>query len=590
MCGIFGFWLNRKLNQQDVSLGDRLTNMLAHRGPDNQNSWFESDKGIYFGFRRLKIIDLSESSNQPMKRNGDIIAFNGEIYNFRDIKKNLEQENYIFKSNGDAEVLINSWDKYGSESLNRLDGMFAFSLFHKDNLYLVTDFFGEKPLFYYTTNEGVFFSSEIGPLLQIHETGRIEKNYDKKNFLSLGYDIDFETGYKDIKLLKPSTFLHFKNPNNFYINKYWQLENIQNKNKKKIFEKKDIKHIKNLIIESLEKRLICDVPIGLFLSSGIDSSLIASISSNELNTNLDSYTVAFNGNLDESYLAKKIANHLNINNEIINTKSSDYYSVKNLNSLFNFPNDNLTGLSIYLMSESVRKKITVAITGLGADEAFVGYNKYKKIIKNEFYYKLPKTFIKIGKKILRYLLFINNKKLINRFLMLHEDNLNKYISLNNKLAASFDLNKSLNLFDDSSEISFLDQVLSFEKKITLPISYNLANDHGSMRASIETRTPFLNKKIFEFNNNFSPKAFFSNGNKSPLRAILSDYLPPELIDVKKKGFNVPLNQFKVDDKILKHYLTKIIDGSFENNLSLFSSIDKNKLSLRSKILNNFKYE
>lgn len=590
MCGIFGFWLNRKLNHQDISLGDKLTNMLAHRGPENQNSWFQSEKGIYFGFRRLKIIDLSESSNQPMERNGNIIAFNGEIYNFRDIKVSLEQKNYIFKSKGDAEVLINSWDQYGSDSLNKLDGMFAFSLFHKNNLYLVTDFFGEKPLFYYTTNEGVFFSSEIDPLLQIHETGRIEKHYDKKKFLSLGYNIDFETGYKNIKLLKPSTFLHFKNPNTFYTNQYWQLENIPYKNKKNIFEKKDINQIKSLIIESLEKRLISDVPIGLFLSSGIDSSLIASISSKELNIDLDSYTVAFNGNLDESYLAKKIANYLNINHEVIDTKSSDYYSVENLNSLFNFPNDNLTGLSIYLMSESVRKKITVAITGLGADEAFVGYNKYKNIIRNEFYYKLPKAFIRIGKKIFKYFLFINNKKLINRFLMLHEDNLNKYISLNNKLAATFDSNNNFNFFDDNSKMNFLDQVLKFEKDITLPTSYILANDHGSMRASIETRTPFLNKKIFEFNNYFSPKAFFLNGNKYPLRTILSDYLPPELIDVKKKGFNVPFNQFNIDDKILKLNLSKITDDIFENDLSLFSSKDKNKISLRCKILNNFKSE
>lgn len=586
MCGIFGFWLNRKLNPSDIEIGNNLTKLLAHRGPDNQKNWYDVNNGLYFGFRRLSIIDLTDNSNQPIVRGNTTLVFNGEIYNFKEIRKDLIYKNYSFKSTGDAEVLINIWREKKYNSLELLDGMYAFAVYENNKLTLVTDPFGEKPLFYLINKHGVYFSSEIKPLLSITNNSiNLSKSF-YKNFMQYGYDLDFNTGFDNIKLMTPATILEFENPQSYSSTKYWNINKPKEKDLKNRFEKKDYKILKSKLINSIDARLISDVPIGLFLSSGIDSSLIASIIKKELNNNLETYTVSFGSN-DETYMSKKISEYLGLKNNVVKPESKDFYNCENLLSLFGYPNDNLTALSIYLMSKAVSKDLKVALTGLGGDEAFLGYNKYHYIYSKLRMKKIPEYLKSIVIFILK-----NNKikksNRINNFLkyFIYEKE-KKYIYLNNKISAElFDISKSENKYFINHS-NLLNDTINFERNITLPNSYIMANDMGSMRASIETRSPFLSKDIFEFANQFSPESFFSSGSKTPLRKLLATYLPDQLIDKGKKGFNVPTDIFKLPYNELTTKIYKNTDFKNSNGISDFSEKDKNRIALRLKIIDEF---
>ncbi len=587
MCGIFGFWLNRKLNKDDLILGKKNTKLLSHRGPDNQGEWYDIDKGIYLGFRRLSVIDLSQASNQPMHNDNTTLAFNGEIYNFKYLKKTYLENKYQFNSSGDTEVLMNMWKEFEDQSVEKIDGMYAFAVFHNNTLNLVTDYFGEKPLYLYTCEKGIFFSSEASVLIKLFSLNFKYDDNELISFLSFGYTPDYKTGFNNLELIKPATIIKFSSPFNKETKKYWNIKKLKNNNLKTKFDKSDYDKLLSILIESIENRMHSDVPIGLFLSSGLDSSLIAAIIKKELNRNIDSYTVSFSKNYDESEFAQNIANYLEINHKIIENTNEDFYNVRNLNDIYNYPNDNLTALSIYLMSKGVNEKIKVAITGLGGDEAFFGYNKYDFIRRNQFYYLLPFiSNININKI---NFLFKNFSSLFKLFQYTNGNNYRRYISLNNKLSGALfsNIKNTNNFFSNKKNDLFLETV-DFERNVTLPLSYILANDHGSMRASLETRTPYLSKKLFEFLYQFHHSAFYENNKKkSPLFNLLSKYLPNHLIEKRKRGFNVPIEKFSLDNELFNKYIRKYNSNFNSDHIKLFNEKDKCRLSLRFSILNYF---
>jgi asparagine synthase (glutamine-hydrolysing) len=572
MCGIFGFWLNRQLNSNDIFKGKLALEKLIHRGPDNLNYWYDEKKGIFLGHTRLSIIGLESKNNQPLINNKSVLTYNGEIYNYMDIKKLLIKKNYQFNTDTDTEVVQHAWDYFGDKCFDHFDGMYAFSLYDYDKLYLVTDNFGEKPIYYIKNNLGFYFSSEPKNIIEFLNLKFEPTNNNIIDFLSLGFVPAPETGYQDLKYLNPASILTINKNLDVNKKKYWQLENIDNKNKKKIFEKNDLKNIKNLIIGSIENRLNADVNLGIFLSSGIDSSLIASIISKELNYSLDSFTLSFPDGVDESQLAKKIANHLNIKNYTINYLDDNFSNdiTKSTYSIYCQLNDNLTALSIRQLSKFAKQYVKVVLGGVGGDELFYGYNKYRlanSLQKYDFFF-LPKilNFIKM---------FSKHKKIENAIDYLDSNEYLRFIAIKNlsikRILRKFNLNPE-NKFINCDKDDFVNKIRNFDLNYTLQNSYLTSVDRGSMFESLEIRSPYLHRELFDYMNQFCSSVFFKNESKFIQKNILKSYLPLEYFENKKMGFISPL-------KIKKNQLsTSNFPPQFKELVEYTNDLSKNSIS------------
>jgi asparagine synthase (glutamine-hydrolysing) len=588
MCGIFGFYLNKKLTKDDISLGRKSFNFLKHRGPDGEGEWFSIDKGIYLAHTRLSIIDLSDKGSQPMKNSGHTMIFNGEIYNFLEIKNELIKESIYFDSNSDAEVLLKGWISRGEKFLEVLDGMYAFAIFDGLNLHLITDPFGEKPLYIATTKDGIFFSSEPKVLIDLLSLKFEPSPEEIMSFLFLGFFPENFTGYTNLTAISAGTIQSFNSGVLKKKRRYWSFKRTSEcQNKITKFKNKHLDEISNILIRSLKRRLRADVPIGLFLSSGLDSSLIAALIKIELKENIKTFTVSFKNGVNEGTDAKKIAEFLKLNNVNIdiNKKYNQQDICEDLYKLYNIPNDNMSGLFFREISLIAKNYAKVCISGLGGDEAFMGYNKYEYFYKYKSLYSFPekiKNFLthnfllseKIKKKID---LFSGNK--FEKFLKIKSNFLRDYLLDNNLDSSIF-----LKYFNDNNSLAV--QANNFDINETLPSSFASAVDRGSMSASMEVRSPFLSRELFNYTSNFSEIAFFEHGQKSPIRQILSRYFPKDIISNEKKGFIFPL---EADSQTKKNNNLKIeIKDDKLQKLLIYLKDSKNQnLILRFNILNNF---
>ncbi|MCM8542598.1 MAG: asparagine synthetase B, partial [Lentisphaeraceae bacterium] len=360
MCGIFGFYLKESLDEEDISLGVSGVNALKHRGPDNQNYWYNAEHGIFLGHTRLSILDISEKSNQPMIDSEHVMVYNGEIYNYKEISKGLSSGEYL-KSTGDTEVLFNCWKEYGEKCLAKLDGMYAFAVYNKRErtLDLFSDYFGEKPLYWFESNKGIYFSSELNPLVKLLAISSDFSESDVSAFLSFGFMPGQRTGYKQTKALEPASHLRIEDSGSYNLKKYWtpQERIIENTSTVKPLAEKDIDLFQDALLESLQVRLRSDVPLGLFLSSGLDSSVIASLAKKELNFDIECLTVKFNDPevSDESAMASKIALFLDLPHKIIDSKDDPARKDRNvIYDLFGEANNNITIAAAYQMSLAAR--------------------------------------------------------------------------------------------------------------------------------------------------------------------------------------------------------------------------------------------
>ena len=396
MCGIFGFILNEPLQDKEIAEGLSHTKSLSHRGPDHLGSWFNKEEGIFLGHTRLSIIDLTSDSHQPFYNENSHLVFNGEIYNYRELKRSLISKGLAFRTEGDTEVLSNYLKEYGGDRLEEIDGMFAFAYYKEKSLILATDVFGEKPLYWYQNEKGFYFSSEPAPLISLLG---LKLNPNKtliKEFNTLGYLSAGKTFYEGLVSCEPGSFLEVKQ--NQKVNKrvYWKKpEFFEEKGRIHPLGESEIDEIHSLIIESLRNRIYSDVPMGLFLSSGIDSSLIGCLLKRELNLDVLSLTVSFDKGLvhDESDQAKRISKFLDLNHIIVDSESEDSYSsLHNLTSIYGEPNDNSTAISVRQMSKIAKNYFTVAFSGTGGDELFFGYGKHNFLYKNNYF--LSNTFLK----------------------------------------------------------------------------------------------------------------------------------------------------------------------------------------------------
>lgn len=515
MCGILAIFCKNTEAYNEKKFSSSLAK-IKDRGPDHTNTIKINDNMI-FGHNRLKIIDNSEKSNQPFQAYGCTLVFNGCIYNYKEIKK-LLKDKYEFKTNGDTEVLLFALIEWGELALEKIEGMYAFIFFDGKKSIIAVDDFNEKPLYYYKDNEKIIIASEIKSIKEyVPNNLNLDLSQDiLKEFLYLGFLKDDKTIYKSIKKVLSSEIYYIEN-NNIFSNK--KTDNTTSLTNIKIDD------VHNELINSIKLRLISDQPIGLLLSSGIDSILLLTILIKELKTDIKTYSFYEDQDKENQSYVHKITNYLGVNSNIISGLSYDY-DASSFREAFDDLNDCETYFPYHTMLKfiSANSDIKVILSGTGADELFYGYNKYKYAYDKSIFYKFLKTFVKIPKI-----------KPLSKMANFIGNNNQKFLKLKNNKPFFFDdeLDKLFTLNNDKCLYSVM---RDFDLKNTLPYSLIPALERASMRNSLENRSPYLSKKLLELTNSLSPDNFFLKEQKNIQRNILNRYIPEKLIPQKKEGF------------------------------------------------------
>ena len=536
-----------------------MVKTLHHRGPNHSNTFI--DNYLALGHSRLSIIDTSNEAHQPYISPCQqyVLVFNGEIYNYQTLRKELLENNVDFQTKSDTEVLLKSIIKWGIEkALHKFNGMFSFAFYNKNTnqLFLARDRVGIKPL-YYSYNKGVFsFASELKALQKIPFIKWELNSNAINNFINYSYIPSPETIYKNCFKLFPGSYLtlSLNNFDSYTLTKYWKNEDfITDKHIK--FDKGQFKEI---LKESVKLRMQADVSLGAFLSGGIDSSLIVSLMSEMSPTKINTFSIGFEDNsLDESKDAKKIAKHLQTNHdEYILTSSDAMDIVPKLSYFYDEPFADSSQIPTMLVSSIAAKKVTVALSGDGGDELFGGYQRYFWMQKIQTFYKQPILLRKLQLKLLKLLLEkpINLlpvsqklkykvKKLIhilNEHKLFYDDFYKQ--SFNNKHILKEEIINISHLSVFINEkFSVFEQAMLVDLLAYLPDDILTKVDRASMANSLEVRTPLLDHQVVKYawSLPLQDKVKGTIG-KLPLRAVLNDYLPENLINNQKKGFAVPL--------------------------------------------------
>lgn len=550
MCGVFALFLNRPLNAEDIRLARQGTAALVHRGPDASGEWFDTEKGVYLGHRRLAIVDLSDRSSQPMVADNLVISYNGEIYNFRDVRKFLAGRGHTFGSTGDVEVVVRSWQEEGRKCLDRFDGMFGFALWDGEEAHLAVDAFGEKPLFIAKTKDGIWVSSEIGPLVDVLGLNPDLEGDAKTAFLCLGNIPAPLTAFADVERLPPATIMTIRGGQTVSAEQYWSIPvGHQRVGKPEPVSETDLGEISNVLCQSVERRLIADVPLGLFLSSGVDSSLVAALIAKELGRKVECLTVSFpiGGVPNEAAPAARIAEHLGLPHEVIeNLDDPESMGPAALIDLFGQPTENVSAFPVAQLARTASNRFKVAMSGIGGDEAVFGYGKHAALYQYRLRYRALKPLSAVLAMMPTE--FREPARISSLFGLFGVRPWEVYLALKNYPALSWIRNTegyeswARKEFDEASIPPYL-WVPRYEQRKILPNEHLIMNDVASMRASLELRTPFLSKELFEVVAQFDPRSLVAFGQKSILRRLLGRYLPAELYELPKRGFRFPQECF-----------------------------------------------
>ena len=445
----------------------------------------------YFGPPAMSIIDLSTSASQPMSLDGVVVAFNGEIYNFIELRKELEANGYEFRTKSDTEVLLKAFICWGDDSFRRFDGMFSVAIRHAGGMTLATDPFGEKPLFVANDASGIYFSSEPTPLVDLLNLDFSPTEIEVAEFLNFGFILNGGTGFLGLQAVAPATVMTFTDPVSAPKRHcYWSPPPLSEGRAK--ISSSGIDELHGLLIRSIKRRLRADVPIGLFLSAGIDSTLIAAICTQDLNQDLQTFTISFPDGLDESKQAEWIASYLGTNHQTIDVLDDPFNGdlPGALKSLYGTPNDNLTAVSVYQLSLAARPFIKVALSGTGGDELAIGYNKYEFLHKRRLAYRMSPPAASLAASILEMLSLPRKAETVRTFLgggNAHRISALKNGHASNRLNSLSDVVKlPASIFSDKS---WVNRMRRFDLEATLPASYVSSVDRGSMRASLEVRCP-----------------------------------------------------------------------------------------------------
>ncbi len=576
MCGLACI-INFQDGVSENSDIEKMTAAISHRGPDD--SGFFKNTFVHFGFRRLSIIDI-DKGHQPMKSIDDryIIIFNGEIYNFKDIRSKLQNKGYKFKTNCDTEVIIYSYDMWGKDCMKQFNGMFAFVIYDqlKQEIFIARDRMGIKPLYYTKINNNFIFSSEIKALLQFENIKKIPNYKSISSYLTFRYTYDENSFFEDIVKVKPGSYITI-NKKGLEKSSYWSLPFHNEKND--LGEKFYLEKTEELLSNAVGRRLISDVSLGALLSGGLDSSLVVSIMSSLSKEKINSYSIGFDKiEYDESKYAKIVADHCGAEHLHLNLSKNQYIDnlismIKKKDAPLSIPHEQ----ALYLICKELKKHTTVVISGEGADELFGGYGRvqkspmdYKKILFLKKYFSkniynkltnifgLPKNIHEIDSH-QKYFFSVYNWMPIEEKLNLFTNQMNENIEFDKDLidfwGEDFEFTKHGNPYD---------QVLYLFEKNHLGCLLDRL-DIMSMASGVEARVPFVDHELIEFASSIpvhyklkwkskfhKVKSIFKNSfavsetddiSKYILRKIGYKNLPKEIVERKKKGFPVPLDDW-----------------------------------------------
>ena len=588
MCGIVGVAYSdgKKVDKQALEVA---ANKLVHRGPDASGIYIDNESvpSAGLGHRRLSIIDLSASANQPLpNENKDVwVVFNGEIYNFQKLRNQL-RNNHRFVSNSDTEVIVHLYEQYGENAIAMLDGMFAIAIYdrNKHRLIIARDRVGKKPLYYYYDREKILFASEIKAILALLPAEEIAINEQTLPFyLVYGYSRPPQTFYKGISQLAPAHYALYGNDGSLKIKNYWSLkDHILNDKTPPDAYTKDDPLLRFKLTGAVKNRLISDVPLGAFLSGGIDSSIVTGLMSRLMDEPVKTFSIGFSedARYDETGYANIVAKRFKTDHHVFVVTPSTIDLIDKIIYHYDEPFGDASAIPTYIVSNLTRQHVTVALNGDGGDELFAGYTRFIAATMSE---RIPpvvrqmlsgasglipaphseKSLLARSKRLLSAL----NKPLLERYL-----NWISYIRFDDVPTfmnpAVFSGSVQDNYRDDVHSYftqhlegmegtSLLTQLLYLNFKTYLPDDLLVKMDRMSMANSLEGRSPFLDRELIEYAftipDNLKLKRF---NTKYDLKQTFKDILPKEVMRRGKMGFGVPLGAwFRTK---LKTYLEELI--------------------------------
>lgn len=581
MCGICGYISLKRVNKKVFA---SMNDSMIHRGPDDSGlEQFQVEEyQVGFAQRRLSILDLSKLGHQPMysASGNSLITYNGEIYNFQEVKKVLNKKGVVFKSQCDTEVILEAYEEYGEECVNLFNGMFAFALFdfRRKCIFLARDRFGKKPLYYfYSYAEKTFvFSSTLQPIMNFPGFRKQINKEALYQYFYYGYISEPDSIFEEVYKLEPGSVLTLE-IDSFSLNKhyYWNVYEAYSKASGERFESYDLakSSLKNVLVKAVERRLIADVPLGTFLSGGIDSTLVTAIAQTVSNQRINTYSIGFSDKkYDESAYAEEISRYIGTNHHQFIVSEEDLFQmIDELPLYYDEPFSDSSQLPSMMVSRMAKTDITVAITGDGGDELFCGYAGYDSLLKMEKYKKFARflypvrnnKFIqeKVSTRLLSVICAANDsgcqwtsialKRLIDRMLITGVENV------------KYDEGR----LDQKDNIQIRRMLLDMSTYLPGDILHKM--DRASMKYSLESRCPILDYKVAELSFRIPHQFKYRNGEKKYiLKNLTYEYVPKTLLDRPKKGFSVPLKKLLCIDSTKKE-LDKYTSRNFVNRQGLF---------------------
>ena len=583
MCRIVGLWDQRAGPGYDLAeVVDRMKNTMSYGGPDDEGSYVDQEHGLALGHRRLTILDLSSAGHQPMRDAEREVwtVYNGEIYNFREVRAELEGSGHRFTSASDTEVLLHAYRQWGMEMLSRFRGMFAFALWDRprQTLILARDRAGVKPL-YWSFRDGVLvFASE---LKAFHQFPGFRKELNPEAlwfFLQLGYIPGPRSIFRDVWRLEPGSWLELDRRGTVRINRYWDVREHYARRIEVADEQEAEERLEALLVESFRLRLVSDVPVGVFLSGGVDSSAVTALLQRQADRPLKTFTIGFaHKDYDESENAKKVARHLGTDHtELVCSLEEAFDVLERFEEIYDEPFGDSSGIPTYLVSRLARREVKVALSADAGDELFAGYTKYPFV--RDYHQRLarlpgavrslasgflglfsPEAVEAVWSGLTAALPLPRYTNLKDKFFkfrnMLSERDLRRSFLRAGSFATprtvagilarppepapgleatGFDLG-----LDGSLDVLSCLQIMDFNTYMVDDILVKV--DRATMQNSLEGREPFLDHRLVEFTAGLPPEMKLRNGtSKWLLRKVLYKYVPRELIERPKMGFSIPL--------------------------------------------------